>query len=203
MDSRQRLSDSAQRTHRGRPRDEHADQAIIDATIDGFVDEGYEGLSVEGIATRAGVSKATIYRRWPSKKDLLVAAIESLLEELQVPDTGNVRGDLTSVVRQARRFLTESKAGDVLPRMVGELASGSELGSTYMEKVMAPRLQALVHVISVGKVQGDLREDLDELLAVASIIGTMMFLRITGSLEQQGDDLAERLIAQLIGGWRP
>ncbi len=60
---------------RGRPRSEHADRAIIDAALDLFAESGAEGLCIEKVAARAGVGKATIYRRWPGKEDLLLAAL--------------------------------------------------------------------------------------------------------------------------------
>ena len=63
----------------GRPRSAQAHRAILDATIELFVESGYEGLSIEGVAARAGVGKTTIYRRWSSKEDLIVDAIGELI----------------------------------------------------------------------------------------------------------------------------
>jgi AcrR family transcriptional regulator len=183
----------------GRPRDSRADQAILDAALQSFIDEGYEGMSVENVAARAGVGKTTIYRRWPSKKELIIAAVDGLFEHLHVPDTGDVRADLLFVVEQAHRFLTETKAGEVLPRMVGEVASGTPLGRAYFDKVMRPRLQAIVGALEAAKARGELRADLDDHLALASVIGSMMFLRLTRTLpESKG--FAERLVSQLIEG---
>ena len=183
----------------GRPRDSRANRAILDAALQSFIDDGYEGMSVENVAARAGVGKTTIYRRWPSKKELIIAAIEDLFEDLHVPDTGDVRADLVHVVKQAHRFLIETKAGEVLPRMVGEVASGTPLGRAYFDKVMQPRLQAIVGALEAAKARGELRADLDDHLALASIIGSMMFLRLTRTLpESQG--FADRLVTQLIDG---
>jgi AcrR family transcriptional regulator len=186
----------------GRPRDARTDRAILDAALESFIDVGYQGMSVEGVAGRAGVGKTTIYRRWPSKEELIIAAIDNLFEDLNVPDTGDVRAELASVVEQAHHFLTQTRAGEVLPRMVGELASGSALGRAYFERVMRPRLQGIVGSIDGGKTRGELRSDLDDHLALASIIGTMMFLRITRTLPESKEDLAERLVNQLIDGLR-
>ena len=186
----------------GRPRDSRADRAILDAALQSFIDDGYEGMSMESVAARAGVAKTTIYRRWPSKKELIVAAMDTLFEDLRLPETGDVRADLTSVVHQAHRFITETKAGEVLPRMVVELASGTPLGRTYFEKVMAPRLQAIVGALEAAKERGELRTDLDDHLALASIIGSMMFLRVTRTLPETLEDLPDRLVTQLIEGMR-
>ena len=183
----------------GRPRDSRADRAILDAALQSFIDDRYEGMSVENIAARARVGKTTIYRRWPSKKELIIAAIDGLFEDLLVPDTGDVRADLVFVVEQAHRFLSETKAGEVLPRMVGEVASGTVLGRAYFDKVMQPRLQAIVGALEAAKARGELRADLDDHLALASTIGSMMFLRLTRTLpESKG--FADRLVSQLIEG---
>lgn len=187
---------------RGRPRDARADGAILDAALQAFVDDGYEGMSIESVAARAGVGKTTIYRRWPSKQDLIIAATDSLFEDLSVPDTGDVRSDLASVVRHAHRFLTRTRAGEVLPRMIAEVAAGTSLGQTYLEKVMRPRLEAMRAALAAGKARGELREDLDEHLALASIIGSMMFLRTTRTLPETGDAFADRLVSQLVDGMR-
>jgi AcrR family transcriptional regulator len=184
----------------GRPRDARADRAILDAALQSFIIDGYEGMSMEGVAARAGVGKTTIYRRWPSKKELIVAAMDTLFEDLRVPETGDVRADLSSIVRQAHRFITETKAGEVLPRMIVELASGTPLGRTYFEKVMRPRLQVIVGALDAAKERGELRADLDDHLALASIIGTMMFLRVTRTLPKTKGDLPDRLVTQLIEG---
>lgn len=189
----------------GRPRSVRADRAILEAALDAFTEDGYEGMSMEGVASRAGVGKSTVYRRWPCKDDLLLAAIESLLEDFHVDDTGDVRADLTAVARQALRFITETKAGEVLPRMVVQVVTGTPLGRAYAEKIMGPRAVAAGRVIEAAKARGELHPDLDAHLAVASLVGSLIFLRITSALPDSGDgpaavDLAERLVGQLLDG---
>src|SRR5271163_5372205 len=75
----------------GRPRSEQAEQAIIEATLDLFAEQGFEGACVEAVAARAGVGKATIYRRWTSKEELLIAALGSLKSPMHDPRCGTVR----------------------------------------------------------------------------------------------------------------
>ena len=79
----------------GRPRSEQAEQAIIEATLDLFGEQGFEGVCVEAVAARAGVGKATIYRRWPNKEELLLAALSSMKSPIPEP-TGSVRDDLVA-----------------------------------------------------------------------------------------------------------
>jgi AcrR family transcriptional regulator len=184
----------------GRPRNTRADRAILEAAVQSFIDDGYEGMSMEGVAAAAGVAKTTIYRRWPCKEDLLLAAIDSLFEDLRVPDTGDVRADLVSVARQAHHFLTETNAGQLLPRMAVELSTRTPLGRAYLEKIMGPRLAAVHRVLDAAKERGELRPDVDGQSAVGAIMGSMMFLRISGALDGMPDDLPERLVGQLLDG---
>lgn len=157
-------------------------------------------MSMEGVAARAGVGKTTLYRRWSCKDDLLLAAIESLFGDFHVDDTGDVHADLTSVVRQAHHFITKTRAGDVLPRMLPEVTSRTPLGRAYAERIMGPRAEAARRVIAGAKARGQLRPDLDERLAVATMVGSLIFMRVTSTLPDAGDDLAERLVGQLLDG---
>jgi AcrR family transcriptional regulator len=186
----------------GRPRDLRADRAILDAALDSFIEDGYEGMTIENVAQRAGVAKTTIYRRWSSKKELVVAAIDMLFEDFPTLETGDVRADLISLVQKAHRSIADTKAGDALPRMLGELAFGTPLGRAYHDSVMKPRRRALVETLEAAKKRGELRADLDVDLAIAAIIGSMMFLRVTRTLSGRGDDLPDRLVAQMIEGIR-
>src|SRR6202050_426841 len=78
----------------GRPRSEQAEQAIIDATLDLFAEQGFEGVCVEAVAARAGVGKATIYRRWPNKEELLLAALGALKSPYPEQTGVSARGQL-------------------------------------------------------------------------------------------------------------
>ena len=99
-------------TRRGRPRSEQADRAILDAALELFADAGFDGLTVEGVAARAGVGKATIYRRYPCKVDLVMASARFLTQvEAPQPDTGRVEDDLRATARGLVHLLTETAAG--------------------------------------------------------------------------------------------
>ena len=98
----------------GRPRSEEAHQAILDATLELLVEVGFSALTVEGVASRAGVGKATIYRRWPSKLPLVVEAFGQLpgFEEV---DTGNVEEDLKQMLRHYIQAFNSTPLSSVLP----------------------------------------------------------------------------------------
>ncbi len=112
----------------GRPRSAQADEAILDAAIDAFIDVGWDGLSVEDVAARAGVAKTTIYRRYPARIDLILAAAERLAEEKgAAPDTGTLCGDLRALVDAYVGMLTGTRAGRAIPDDGGR--DGAEPGA--------------------------------------------------------------------------
>src|SRR3954462_9946423 len=86
-------------TGRGRPRSQVAHEAILAASIDLIRDVGYDAVSIDAIAARAGGGKATVYRRWKSKEALVCEALELLMLVLPVPDSGTTRGDLLALLR--------------------------------------------------------------------------------------------------------
>jgi len=178
------------------------ERAILDAALDLFLEVGFDAMSIGSVAERAGVGKTTIYRRWRSKEELIVATISSLYEGMEFPDTGDVRADLTSVVHHMHGLIRTTKAGQALPRMAGELARDTPLGHAYMRSVMGPKIEAAGAALQRAKDRGALRADLDVRIAVASIVGPMMFLVLTGRIASFGDDLAARLVDQAIDGMR-
>ena len=89
----ERAETAAVRRPPGRPRSERSHQAIVVATLELLAEQGFQQLTMEQVARRAGVGKATIYRRWPAKADLVKDAIRYFSAELPVPDTGTLAGD--------------------------------------------------------------------------------------------------------------
>src|ERR1019366_5015136 len=110
-----------QPARRGRPRSEAADRAILHAATGLLAERGLSGMSIEEVAARAGVGKATIYRRWPSRG---VLALDAFLAEFQqqqpLPDTGTLRGDLLGALTAWVRAVTQSSAGRMLAGLIAE-----------------------------------------------------------------------------------
>src|SRR6478735_9683731 len=98
--------DVQERRGRGRPRDPGTDERITAAAAELMLQRGFDRTTVDDVAAKAGVGKATVYRRWPSKEDLAVAAMETLYTaEMPEPDTGSIRDDLTASYRAALEFV--------------------------------------------------------------------------------------------------
>jgi AcrR family transcriptional regulator len=185
----------------GRPRDQTVEGKVVASTFDLLNEEGLGGLSVEGIAARAGVSKATIYRRWDSKEELLVDAFACVAEEVTIPDSDDIREDLVAAVRAIRGFVCDSRAGEVFPWLVGEIASGSEVGRRYEATVIRPRREMLAGLIERAVQRGQLRSDLDVDLAVDMVNGAVIIRRMLGRLEQAPQSWPEVLVDTLMAGW--
>ncbi|MEU6728281.1 TetR/AcrR family transcriptional regulator [Nonomuraea wenchangensis] len=113
-----------------RRRGEALNAAIHRATLDELAESGYAGLTMERVAERAKASKASLYRRWPSRLELVAEAVRTVLPTPEsVPDTGELRGDLIAMLGQAARALS-GPAGEALRGLLGEaLSSGSQLGA--------------------------------------------------------------------------
>jgi len=183
----------------GRPRSEQAEQAIIEATLDVFAEKGFEGVCVELVAARAGVGKATIYRRWPNKEELLLAAFGSLKSPLPEPKGVSVRDDLLAMVevmcadkadpRKARRYALLLGEGEKYPRLMAR----------YKETVVEPRREVMRAVIRHGVETGELRPDTDVEIAMLQLTGAIMAQEKSqaGMLD---DDFAARLVDGLLLG---
>jgi AcrR family transcriptional regulator len=145
----------------GRPRSTEADDAILEAAIDLFAEVGLEGLTVEGVAARAGVGKATIYRRYPGKVDLVVAAVRCFTQARQPPpDTGSTRSDFVALLDGLVTMLTTTPLGRALPILVASRTRVPELDLAYSEIVAEKRARSAA-VIRRGIERGDLRADVD------------------------------------------
>jgi AcrR family transcriptional regulator len=183
----------------GRPRSAEADRAILRATVDLLAEEGYAGVTMEGVAAKAGVGKATVYRRWPSKSALVVDAVDTCREHaLQPPDTGSVREDLLAFVRGFMHHLRTSDAGRVMPALVAELARSPELASAFREGFVQPRRAKVLEAVRRGVERGEVREGVDAELVADAVVALLQHRFLVTGMEID-DDLPERLLDML---WR-
>jgi AcrR family transcriptional regulator len=194
----------------GRPRSAEAHQRILDATLELLGEQGYAEMSVEAVAARAGVGKATIYRRWSSKEDLVAAAIATLRPELPPIDTGNIRDDLRTVAREILRFKkaqAKSFSFDLswlTPRLSMETAKHPELHEAYQREVVRPHRQVVTDLIERAIAHGELRSDVDPELLTDMLGGTFMYrAALRCGLLQMDDAFIDRVIDLALDGARP
>lgn len=187
----------------GRPRDDSVDSAVIAATLDLVEEEGLGAVSMEAIAERAGVSKASIYRRWDGKGELLVDCVAGLVGEVQPPENTEIRDVLIGLLTQMRTFFTRAKAGQLFPWLVGEIAAGSDLGRRYAETLIIPRRAMVGKLIRSAVERGELRADLDVDIAVDMVTGPAVMQKLLGPYSPPEDRWEERLVDHLLAGWAP
>jgi AcrR family transcriptional regulator len=178
-------------TTAGRPRSEEAHRAILDATLDLLVEVGFSAMTVEGVANRAGVGKATIYRRWPSKLPLVVEAFGQLpgFEEV---DTGSLTEDLKKMLRAYLQAFNSSPLSAVLPSLAGERAHNPELSELF-EPVSKGRRQPLVRAFERAVDRGEVAPDLDVELAADLVVGP-----IAVALFFKGGRLNPRMVGPMV-----
>jgi AcrR family transcriptional regulator len=184
----------------GRPRSEEAHQAILDATLELLAEVGFSALTVEGVAGRAGVGKATIYRRWASKLPLVVEAFSGL-PALEDVDTGSLEGDLTTMLRNYLELFLSTPLATVLPSLAAERAHNPALGE-LMDPLMSGRRQPLRRAFERGIARGELAPDLNIELASDLVVGPIavrLFFR--GSLIRP--EMVGAMVEMALGGIRP
>ncbi|MBB3329100.1 TetR/AcrR family transcriptional regulator [Microlunatus antarcticus] len=165
----------------GRPRDPAREAAILEAVLALVSEVGYARLSMEAVARRAGASKATVYRRWATKRDLVVAAVKAGPASAElVVDTGSLRGDLLALCEHLLRTLRSSEGGLVL----GLLQAGLEDPELcrLLEETVGPTGAALPpEVLDRAVARGEVPENADP-FAFEEVTGSVLILRVLNGL---------------------
>ena len=193
----------------GRPRSARADEAIIDAVLDLLATGTPAGeLSMEAVAAKAGVGKATIYRRWPNKEALIVDAVGSVKGELPELRGRSLREDLLALLGPGahRPGLTHPQsawAGQIMPCLLSEIARNPELKRCW-QQLLAPRREAMIEVLRRGIARGEVRPDVD-LDVVSSMMSAPLFVqRSLGWNPRLGHaDLPERVVDTMLAMLSP
>lgn len=188
----------------GRPRSAQADQAILDATLRSIAEEGIQGMSLEGVAARAGVGKTTIYRRWANKEALILDALRQLKPPIATFDTGNLRSDIEHYLSSLQRLLDDPLMQRLSLRMLGELTAKPAWFTEYLGTVMRPNLATLSNMIDRARARGELRADVDTLLVMDLIGGPAFYhMIISFFLPNQPPFPIEQFVELLWAGLKP
>ena len=183
----------------GRPRDPQVDQAIIAAAVELLGDGGVEAMSVEAVAARAGVSRASVYRRYANRVDLMEAAFHAAsVQKPEPPDTGSVRTDLVQLVLILKSVLLDSESGGMLPAMLSAARENPEVREA-LERFTSARRSPTIEVIRRGIDRGEIRDDVEPELLADMLVGAViyrLFMR-NGTIGQRR---AEELVDLVLGG---
>jgi AcrR family transcriptional regulator len=185
---------------RGRPRSDRAHRAILDSALTQLIKDGFADLRLEHVAAHAGVGKATIYRRWPSKEALALDVLMQLAApHIAIQDTGDTRTELLAAVTNAMRALTDTPFGPVIRALLSQIAINPALGDPFRATVVQARRDEVARVIGRGISRGDLRPDADVDIATELLVGPVYFrLMFGGELSQ---DFAERIVGSVLRGY--
>ncbi len=196
------MSEAVQRPP-GRPRSAESHQAIIRAVLELLVEDGFRSLTMEQVRARAGVGKATIYRRWSSKEELVRDAIVDLHHEFEAPDSGSFRGDYEAIAGMVMASAERAGAATFMPRLLAEAANDPELHAIFYEHLVEPRRGALRQILERAVERGELRDDVDLELAIDLLTGPTIYrLLITGGDFERLFSL-DAMLDAVLGGLSP
>ncbi|MFZ3269003.1 MAG: TetR-like C-terminal domain-containing protein [Mycobacterium sp.] len=178
-------------------RGEHVRQNVLAAAFEELAANGFDGATVAGVAKRSGVHETTVYRRWVTRENLLLAALlERSAEAIPAPDTGSTREDLLAMVRGVIAYVGSAEGTAVLR---AALLPVDDASAGAREVFWARRLDALSPVVMRGIERGDVRADIDARLLLEMLVAPIHGrLLLTG--EAVDDDFAERLVNQVLTG---
>ena len=185
---------------RGRPRSERARTAILEAAGELMLAGGLRAATVDGIAARAGVSKATVYRWWPSRGAVALDWFLHQVEDtIQVPEGASTHDALVHQLRALVGLLRDTPSGPLLRALTAQAESDPEVAAALRDQWLAPRRAATVAIIERAVADGELRADADISVALDQLFAPV-YQRLHYGHEPLTDDLPELLVTQLMRG---
>lgn len=191
------LAREAPKRRRGRPRDPAADEVIIAAVFDVIAEAGFAGFSVEAVAARAGVGKATIYRRWPTREDLVIAAAKRMTGDDRLPDTGTLRGDLIAWYWGHHRAKNPETDGRLMGQVIAEAAVNPEL-KRLMRTFLAERRDAVTEIFERARGRGE-RGSMDPAVVLDLISGALIHRALFDDVKLRRADI-ETFVDVVLAG---
>ncbi len=184
----------------GRPRSIHVDQAILQATLDLLAEVGYQSMSIEAIASRAGVGKTTIYRRYTSKEELVADAIESLRDDLAIPDTGSFWGDMDIIINHAAQKIDSPLGRQTIALIISTASSNPQFAEVYWTKYTKIRREALSKVLKRAKSRNEIHKDADIDLVIDLLSGSLYYALIFKPITEPVEAYMRRTMNLLLKG---
>jgi AcrR family transcriptional regulator len=181
---------------RGRPRSAEAAEAILDATLELVGEVGIRGMSMDDLAVRAGVSKATIYRRWSSKEALVLDALRSAMSPLDDVDTGSMRTDLDRYLGELVARFADGSMSDVLPHLI-EAACHDDAIQSSLDDYVRFRRRPLRSIFERALARGELDACSDVDVLIDAVIGPVVYRRLL-TRDPIDTDFMRRLITLVL-----
>ena len=185
---------------RGRPRSDRVHRAILDAARELLIRDGFTRLRLEHVAAAAGVGKATIYRRWPTKEDLAQALLQDLASpHIAIDDVGDTRAEMLAAVTNPMRAITDTNFGPVILALMSQIAGNPKLGDPFRQTVVQARRDAVAEMVARGIARGDLCPDADPDVATELLVGPVYFRLVFGG--DLDDAFANSIVDNVMRGY--
>ncbi|KJY45828.1 TetR family transcriptional regulator [Streptomyces sp. NRRL S-444] len=165
----------------GRPREERVTRAVLNAVVDLVTEQGIEAVTMDAVAARAGVSKPAIYRRWPTKQELIIAAAETRIGVLSVPDLGDFRAELRFVLTARLEAYRLPGSDRLIAGLIGaaaEIGAGRAQYAEYTERITSETRR----ILERGIARGDVGPGTD-VRAAATLVAAPLLFRLIGEQE--------------------
>jgi AcrR family transcriptional regulator len=187
-----RVSEDQERRRPGRPRDLGVDDAIMDAVVEILTEVGFRGLTIDAVAQRAGVGKATIYRRWPGKEQLVLDALTAERVPVPEPDTGSLRDDLLAHYLPLADADAQRGAVRLMPALAAEAAVDPDIADR-LQAFVSDRRAPVEGILRHAQERGEVNDDVDVELVVDLLTGAIMYrLYFSGTVVDE--DVIRRLL---------
>ena len=183
----------------GRPRSATADAAILAATRDALVELGWSKLTLGDVATRAGVAKTTLYRRWPGKNELVVDAVAALFDELEMPDRGSLAADIEGVVLQFAAILVRPETKSGLMAVVAESTHDDALRERIRASIVDRQKRLVLEGRTRAQQRGELPPETDPEEAARTV--DLIFDMVAGAVVHRTLVSAEPVDAEWAGAF--
>jgi AcrR family transcriptional regulator len=195
---------TADAPQRGRPRSERARKAILEAAAELLLARGLSAVSMDAVAERAGVSKATIYRWWPTKETLALDALytEWAAARSQTRDTGSLRGDLLSMLRPWARLAGSRPYGRVVAALLTEAQTDPVFGAQYRERFLEPRREQVREIFRRAIERGEIPAGTKMEVALDLLYGSM-YHRLLHGHAPLGDRFVRDVVDTVLNGVLP
>lgn len=188
----------AQKKSPGRPRSAASHQKMLKATLELLAEVGFEAMSIEAIAARAGVGKTTIYRRYSSKEKLVADAIESIREEVLIPDTGNLWSDIDALIENAAQITLTPLGRQTVAMIISSASSNPGFAQIYWKKYLQPRRQSFATIIERAKARDDVSDALDPGLVFDTMSGIMLYALIFPPTSESWEAYVRRALSLFL-----
>lgn len=185
---------------RGRPRSEDVDLVILESVLDAIAEGGINTVTMEGVAQRAGVSKASLYRRFPTKAAMAIAAVERMRQEIPtIPSQGSSYERLLFLMEAMRTGIHGSRYGRIMLAVISYSEERPELAQLVYDRILLPRRLRVREIVEQGITNGEFPSTLNVDVVMPTLLGPMLYLGMWSMCDPQLGVNTEDILRSIMG----